>query len=165
MQAVDSARGAAPIDRAALAQTSLALALDALLWRQADHWYAALPLRANRGGANGGDIDIGRVRAALADEPAGTAMALNMKQETDSLYGSYLHEAARLSLTGFGAILVLLSVALRAIGARSARDRAAGAGRARGGCGPDRQRRGADDPAPDRPAADRRRRIQLRPVL
>ena len=117
IQAVDTARRAAPIDRAALTPTSLALALDALLWRQADRWYAVLPLRADRSGASGGsggDIDIARVRAALADQPPGTVMALNIKQETDTLYGNYLHEAVRLSLIGLGAIIVLLAGVLRA---------------------------------------------------
>jgi predicted exporter len=113
VQAVDRARGAAPIDRAALAQTSMALALDALLWSQANHWHALLPLRANRRTPNGGDIDIARVRAAIADEPAGSTLALNIKQETDALYGSYLREAVRLSVIGFGAIIVLLALVLR----------------------------------------------------
>ncbi len=111
--AVDAARSAPPLDRAALANTSLALALDALLWQKDGRWYALLPLRANRQGAGGGDIDIARVRAALAGQPAGSVIALNMKEETDSLYGGYLREAARLSLWGLGAILLLLALVLR----------------------------------------------------
>jgi predicted exporter len=38
---------------------------------------------------------------------------LNIKQETDALYGSYLNEAIRLSLAGLGAIVLLLILTLR----------------------------------------------------
>jgi predicted exporter len=110
---VDAARGSAPLGREALEHTSLALAVDALLWRHAGQWYALLPLRANVTGAHAGDLDMTRVRAALSSNPAGTVLALNMKQETDALYGSYLREAVRLSLAGLGAIVLLLSLALR----------------------------------------------------
>jgi predicted exporter len=113
VQAVESARHSAPLERAALEPTSLGLALDALLWHHADHWYGLLPLRADRSGPHGGDIDIGRVRAALAANPPGAVLELNMKQETDALYGSYLAEAVHLSLWGLAAIVLLLAVALR----------------------------------------------------
>jgi len=113
VRAVDAARSDPPLERSALEHTSLALALDALLWRQAGQWYALLPLRANRSGPAGGDIDIERVRSALAANPPGSVIALNMKQETDTLYASYLHEATRLSLYGLGAIILLLGVVLR----------------------------------------------------
>jgi predicted exporter len=112
VRAVDAARSDPALERSALEHTSLALALDAMLWHQAGHWYALLPLRANRGPA-GGDIDIERVRTGLAANPPGSVIALNMKQETDALYASYLHEATRLSLYGLGAIVVLLGVVLR----------------------------------------------------
>ncbi|HEY3809667.1 MAG TPA: MMPL family transporter [Steroidobacteraceae bacterium] len=111
--AVDAARTAAPLDRAAFAQTSLSLALDALLWQRGDRWYALQPLRANRRAPGGGDIDIARVREALTGEAPGSVLALNIKQETDALYGSYMREAIRLSLYGLGAIVLLLACALR----------------------------------------------------
>jgi predicted exporter len=110
---VAAARTAAPLTRADLEHTSMGLAVDALLWQQADQWHALLPLRANDAEGPAGDINIERVRAALASNPAGTAVALNMKQETDALYGGYLREAARLALGGFAAIVLLLSVVLR----------------------------------------------------
>jgi predicted exporter len=118
VQGVETARGAAALERDALAHTSMALALDALLWHHGENWFGLLPLRADRSsaagrGPAGGDIDIERVRATLADNPAGTVLALNMKQETDALYAGYLHEAVRLSLWGLGAIVLLLSLALR----------------------------------------------------
>jgi predicted exporter len=111
--AVDAARTAAPLDRTALANTSLALALDALLWQKDGRWYALLPLRANRQVSGGSDIDVARVSAALARQPAGSVIVLNMKQQTDTLYDGYLREAIRLSLWGLGAILLLLALVLR----------------------------------------------------
>ena len=118
IQSVETARTAAPLEYDALAHTSMALALDALLWHHSNLWFGLLPLRADRSGAAGhgpasGDIDIEQVRAAIADNPPGTVLALNMKQETDALYAGYLHEAVRLSLWGLGAIVLLLSLALR----------------------------------------------------
>jgi predicted exporter len=111
VQAVDAARQAPPLERSALAGTSLALALDALLWQEGSAWHALLPLRASAAGT--GSIDIGRVRTQLAGFPSGTVVALNVRQETDTLYRGYLEEAIRLSLFGFAAIIVLLLLALR----------------------------------------------------
>jgi predicted exporter len=45
----------------------------------------------------------------------GQLQVLNIKQETDALYSSYLTEAIRLSLSGFGAIVLLLAVTLRSV--------------------------------------------------
>jgi predicted exporter len=53
------------------------------------------------------------VRTQLAGFPSGTVVALNVRQETDTLYRGYLEEAIRLSLFGFAAIIVLLLLALR----------------------------------------------------
>ncbi|MFI4895510.1 MAG: MMPL family transporter [Steroidobacterales bacterium] len=113
MQQVAAARSSAPLERGTLEHTSLALALDALLWHHAGPWYGLLPLRAASSGPHAGDIDIDRVRAALTTDAPGTVLALNIKQETDALYGGYLREAVRLSLGGLGAIVLLLSVVLR----------------------------------------------------
>jgi predicted exporter len=113
VQAVDAARQAPLLERSALAGTSLALALDAMLWQQDGGWQALLPLRSGITGPGAGSIDIGRVRAMLAGFPAGTVVVLNVRQETDRLYGGYLQEAIRLSLLGFAAIVVLLLLALR----------------------------------------------------
>ena len=76
-------------------------------------WYALLPLRAAAGPSAATGIDIARVRAAVAPLASGQILAMNMKQETDALYGSYLREAVRLSLAGLGAIVLLLLIALR----------------------------------------------------
>jgi predicted exporter len=118
LQQVAQARMAAPITRADLDGTSYALGADALLWHRDGTWHALLPLRAAAGSA--GDIDIARVRAALATLAPGQVLVMNIKQELDALYGSYLGEAVRLSLAGLGAIVLLLLLALRSAG-RAAR--------------------------------------------
>jgi predicted exporter len=113
VQAVDEARQAPPLERGALEGTSFALALDAMLWQRDGQWRALLPLRASASPAAAGSIDVGRVRAALVGYPPGTVEVLNVRQETDTLYGGYLQEAIRLSLLGFAAIVLLLLIALR----------------------------------------------------
>ena len=163
--AVDAARSAPPLDRAALANTSLALALDALLWQKDGRWYALLPLRANRRGAGNGDIDIERVRSGAGRPAAGqrdcaqyearnrlTLRRLSARGRTAVAVGSRRHPAAA-------------RAGAAQSDARGARDGTAGPERARSGRRAHHRRRTADDPAPDRPAADRRRRIELRAVL
>ena len=102
---IEQARQAPPIDRAALAGTNLALAVDALLQPQGTGWSALLPLRPGAG-----DIDAAELQAALAGSGA---LFIDMKREFNKLYNDYLHEALLLSLTGFAAIVVLLAATLR----------------------------------------------------
>ena len=120
VQQVAAARTAAPLTRADLDGTSFALAADALLWHRDGRWHALLPLRAALHASGAGDIDVARVRAALASLAPGHIVVMNIKQELDALYGSYLAEAVHLSLAGLGAIVVLLLLALRSA-ARAAR--------------------------------------------
>lgn len=120
VQQVAAARAAAPITRADLDGTSFALGVDALLWHRDGQWHALLPLRAAPSASDGGSVDVARVHAALATLAPGQILVMNIKQELDALYGSYLAEAVHLSLAGLGAIVVLLLLALRS-GARVAR--------------------------------------------
>jgi predicted exporter len=113
IQQVSEARLSQPITRAALDGTSFALAADALLWQRDQRWHAMMPLRAASSGSQAGQIDLARVRASLGALAPGQILVLNVKQETDALYGSYLGEAIHLSLVGFGAIVLLLAVTLR----------------------------------------------------
>jgi predicted exporter len=120
LQQVAAARTAAPLTRAALDGTSFALGADALLWQHDGQWHALLPLRAAAHMSDAGSIDVERVRAALATLAPGRIVVMNIKQELDALYGSYLAEAVHLSLAGLAAIVVLLLLALRSA-ARAAR--------------------------------------------
>ena len=106
------ARSQPLLQAADLEQTSMAIAVDALLIQQERHWSALLPLTAPEGAA----IDASRVRAALST--AGTArlstvLFVDMKAESDRLYSGYLHEAIVLSLGGLVAIIGLLLLVLR----------------------------------------------------
>ncbi len=120
LQQVAVARSGAPITRTALDGTSFALGADALLWHRDRQWHALLPLRGAPHGSDAGSIDLERVRAALAALAPGQILVMNIKQELDALYGSYLAEAVHLSLAGLAAIVLLLLLALRSA-ARTAR--------------------------------------------
>jgi len=110
---VAAARQAGPITLATLQGTSLGLAVDALLWQDTRQWHALLPLHAPPGAAAGADIDMARVRAALAGLAPANLQVVNTRTQSDLLYASYLNAALRLSLAGLLAIIVLLAVALR----------------------------------------------------
>ncbi|KVW97295.1 MMPL family transporter [Thiobacillus denitrificans] len=102
-----AARSQPLLQAADLQQTSMAMAVDALLIRQQRQWRALLPLTA----PEGVDINAERVRAALSAMP--DVLFVDMKAESDRLYSGYLHEAIALSLGGLVAIIVLLLVVFR----------------------------------------------------
>ena len=99
---VAAARSQPLLQASDLEQTSMAMALDALLIRQDRRWSALLPLTAPEGGG----IDASRIRAALGAMP--NVLFVDMKAESDSLYAGYLHEAILLSLGGLAALIGLL---------------------------------------------------------
>jgi predicted exporter len=107
---VEAARHAPLITVQDLQGTSLRAGFDALILHQRDRWNALLPLHA---AASAQSIDTARVRAALQGADLKEAQVLDLKQESDALYASYLSEAIHLSLAGIVAILVLLLIALR----------------------------------------------------
>jgi len=90
-----------------LQQTSMAMAVDALLVQQHGQWRALLPLTAPEGVS----IHADPVRAALSAMP--DVLFVDMKAESDRLYSGYLHEAIVLSLGGLVAIIGLLLVVFR----------------------------------------------------
>lgn len=92
-----------------LAQTSMAMALEALLIQQNQRWTALLPLTAPAGGG----INADKIRAALGNTNLPNVLFVDMKAESDRLYSGYLHEAAWLSLGGLIAIIGLLLLAFR----------------------------------------------------
>jgi len=101
---VATARKQPLLQAADLEQTSMAMAIDALLIEQKDHWSALLPLTAPAGG----DIDAARMRTALGAAALPDVLFVDMKDESDQLYSGYLHEAILLSLGGLLAIGGLL---------------------------------------------------------
>ena len=92
-----------------LDQTSMAMALQALLIEKDPHWSALLPLTA----PEGVDIQAEKIRAALSRTDLPHVLFVDMKAESDRLYSGYLHEATALSLGGLGAIVALLLLVLR----------------------------------------------------
>lgn len=120
---VAAAREAAPVTRADLRGTSMALAVDALLTPRADGgWNAMLALRAPDGAtqADTSSLDAAPIRAAVGEAHVPGALFVDLKAEADGLYANYVREDIRLSLAGFAAIAVLLACALRS-GRRAAR--------------------------------------------
>jgi predicted exporter len=110
----EEARSAAPLRREDLRGTSMALAIDGLLSRHGGHWSATLPLRAPAASPQGKpSLDATPIRAAIARAGLQDTLFVDLKNESDHLYASYMHEALRLSLGGLAAIAALLAIALR----------------------------------------------------
>jgi predicted exporter len=108
--AAGEARAGGILSRADLEGTSFASLSDALLVRSAQGESALLPVSAASGDLT--EAAAARLRAAIAAADD-RAVLLDLKGETDRLYLSYLRQAIELSLAGFLAIVVLLSVVLR----------------------------------------------------
>jgi predicted exporter len=107
---VDTARRAPPVGEQDLQGTSLRAGFDALILHERDRWNALLPLHAADAAQ---PLDTARVKAALQGAGLEETRVLDLKQESDALYASYLSEAIHLSLAGMLAILALLLVTLR----------------------------------------------------
>jgi predicted exporter len=110
LEDVEATRHAALVTPRDLAGTSMSVGFDSLMLHQKDQWNALLPLRS---AVAGGTIDVRQVAAALKDSGVDEAQVLDLKQESDALYGSYLAEAIHFSLAGFLALTALLMIALR----------------------------------------------------
>ncbi|HUX74677.1 MAG TPA: MMPL family transporter [Steroidobacteraceae bacterium] len=113
---IAAARKAPALTPADLAGTSMALGLDELMLQSRGKWYALLPLHPPLVAGRVAAINIDRVRRALG----GGAVALDIKAQADALYAGYMRNAQRASAVGFGAIALLLCIALRSP-ARAAR--------------------------------------------
>jgi predicted exporter len=87
----------------------------ALLVREDDGWRALMPLEAPFVNGRARDVDIGRVRRVVSVGAPDDVAVLNLKDQVDAMYSSYLAGAVRLSLAGFAAIVVLLLIALRSL--------------------------------------------------
>ena len=114
VSAAEAARASPPLTRSDLDGTSLATGFDSMLMGKGHSWTAVMPLRGPTA-ADGHltDIDIEKVKAAVAAAAPGQAVVLDVKNEADALYSTYLSQIVRLSLYGLGAIVLLLLVALR----------------------------------------------------
>ncbi|RJG07703.1 hypothetical protein D3870_18405 [Noviherbaspirillum cavernae] len=108
---VAAAKARAPLQRADLDHTSLALAVDSLLFQRGARWNAMLPLSAP---ASGFAIEaVHAIRTALAAAGQPNALFVDLKAESDQLYSGYLQQATWYSLGGLCGIVVLLLLSLR----------------------------------------------------
>jgi predicted exporter len=107
---VEAARRAPLVTAQDLQGTSLRAGFDALILHQKNRWNALLPLHPS---PEAQAVDTARVREALQRARLNEAQVLDLKQESDALYASYLTEAIHLSLAGALAIIVLLLIVLR----------------------------------------------------
>ena len=111
---VEAARNRPLLQRADLENTSIAMALDAMLLQQGERWSTLLPLTAPAGGdGHSTEINAAKVKQALAQADIPHALFIDLKTESNHLYSGYLHEAITLSLAGLAAIVVLLLFVLR----------------------------------------------------
>lgn len=109
LQDIQTARSKPLLQRSDLNDTSMAMAVDAMLLQQDKRWSALIPLTAPASG----NIDAENVRAALAKAGVANAFFVDLKTESNRLYSSYMHEAILLSLAGLIAIVILLLFTLR----------------------------------------------------
>jgi predicted exporter len=110
LEDAEATRHAALVAPRDLVGTSLNAGFDSLILHQRDQWNGLLPLRS---AATGGTIDQARVVAGLKEAHVEGARVLDLKQESDTLYGTYLSEAIHYSSAGFLALTLLLLIALR----------------------------------------------------
>lgn len=92
-----------------LENTSMAMALDALLLAQGQRWTALLPLTATEGV----EINASKIREALGSAGLPDVLFVDMKAESDRLYSGYLHEVVLLSGGGLLGIIGLLLLVFR----------------------------------------------------
>ena len=101
-------RSAPLLDRSALAGTAFAIKVDGLLVTRKDSTLALLPVR--------GLEDPARLRQTIAGLQAPGVSLIDLKYESDQLYGGYRHQALLNALLGTLAISVLLLISLRSVG-------------------------------------------------
>jgi predicted exporter len=92
-----------------LEQTSMGMAVAALLIQRNGQWSALLPLTAPKGA----DINAERIQTALQAANLTNVLFVDLKAESDRLYSGYLNEAIVLSLGGVFAIFALLLLVFR----------------------------------------------------
>ena len=93
------------LDRNSFHDTTLGIKLGSLLFRDAGHWTALIPLREV--------ANPGQLKDAVARWNIPGLILLNIKHQSDQLYRSYFHTILRLSIMGFLAIVLLLAFSLR----------------------------------------------------
>jgi predicted exporter len=110
---VEAARRQPLLTEDDLKGSSLALAVESMLLPHGDGWRVVLPVAEVQTPDAAATPDRGPLRAALAAAGQADALIVELGEEARSLYATYLSEAITLSLLGFAALVLLLTVALR----------------------------------------------------
>lgn len=110
---LQAARAQAPLLRANMDGTSLALLVDSLLIKRKNDFLVLLPLRSRIGVPSDEGIDLVKVRSALDGKGLSSIVVIDLLEESTSLFDSYRHEALVLSGIGLLSILALLLLSLR----------------------------------------------------
>lgn len=118
---IAAAKSRSLLKRSDLDDTSLALAVDSMLFQRGTRWNVVLPLKAASMHADAPTsvtgaaavIEPANMRAALAAAGQPGAVFVDLKAESDQLYSGYLRQASLLALGGLAAICVLLLATLR----------------------------------------------------
>ena len=105
---IAQSRSAQLMDRDALAGTAFAIKVDGMLVTRKDSMLALLPVRGLK--------DAARLRQTIAGLQTPGVSLIDLKYESDQLYGSYRHQALLNALLGTLAITVLLLISLRSVG-------------------------------------------------
>ncbi len=103
---VATARNRAPLTPDDLRGTNLGIQTESLLVQRSDSWIAILPLR--------GVTDAAPIQQALTQQDSHVVL-LDLQQESDALYQTYVHEAIKLSTFGALAMVLLLLASLRSV--------------------------------------------------
>lgn len=112
---VRSAKQRAPLARADLNGTSMAMLADSLLVRRQHDILVLMPLRASGPGRHLDTIDVRAVSAALAEPGLPAVTVIDLVQETTDIFDRYLGDAVLMSGVGALAIVALLLVSLRSV--------------------------------------------------
>jgi predicted exporter len=111
IQDITQAREQPLLQMSDLKDTSMAMALEALLLQKTNNWSGLLPLTAPKNM----DIDANKIRQVLTSAQLRNVVFIDLKAESDNLYAGYMQEAITLSLLGLGAIIVLLLFVFKSV--------------------------------------------------
>ncbi|WP_407276045.1 MMPL family transporter [Halothiobacillus sp. DCM-1] len=106
---IEASRHLPLLTQADYAGTDLGFALDNLLTEQHGRWHALIRLHP----ATAQPLDVAALREALQAAGITHALVIDMDHQSRDLFDGYLHDTQWLSLIGFGAITLLLALALR----------------------------------------------------
>ncbi|MFC3533860.1 MMPL family transporter [Vogesella facilis] len=98
------------LSRQSLHGSASSVLLDSMLIKREHGYLVLMPLRPTGEGAQGDQIALDKVRAALEQQQLAQVTVIDLLEETTAIFDSYTHEALLFSSLGSLAILLLLAV-------------------------------------------------------